>query len=429
MPENSHAIRIPVPGVDAIHRHNRAVSMIGPLRMPTRERLVQALIEIASIGPGPRVGLTWHGDGRAWVYDPEVLPELCDSLIEERIGDGPDAFRELMPHLTLTESEQPVARWIIVGDYLIQSSDHSIGDVGMLTGLPVALLEVAEGRPVPDWLAAASAGHPLRTALWQTFRSPKAVRELRRARREERARLAVRSDAETPAADASPTASPWTPSPAYSVGVLEGDALKDLRHWLRGPGGGASLNTALLTVMRRAFSHHEIVTADQVSMIYDSRRYLPAGVTTRGNFITGLPVDASDDLGGIDGQVKRAAESGRPLAALAVGAARARLTAEPGGLPDRADAHPVARITMSDGGVSRALAAAPWTAPERDRLAVFTVGPTPPDEVGVLAAIVGASVQVVVSYNDNVFDVDRVESAVAQAVREPVTLLAEPAHA
>lgn len=403
---NALTSRHRIPGVDLVNRHNRATSMLGPLAVPTRAAFVAAIVRIVREHPSSRLGLVfdgdrhWHSVGTGW-----ELEDHIDAIVTELDADGPEVFPELMRSLAIEREALPPALFVLTRRHVIQSYDHSLGDGSLIVPGLVSILEVAAGGEVAEWWAHDNRG-ALTAALRSRFRSVASIRAL----------LRTRATAPGPApwaAERDDDVQAWWPSPTAVSVVYEQDEVRHLKQ--SHPGG--SIGTAIMFGFRDGLLHEGVSSHEVADVVHDVRRFLPAGRTVTGNFVTGIPVDiAGADAAVVEAAQRREVEGARPLAILALGAARRGLGSARDRLPTRAPRRPVAHLTFSHSGVLRPLRELPWASePDTAPDAVFSVGPMPPEQVSVITVNLGSRVHVTVSFNAEQFDPETVRRALDRA--------------
>jgi hypothetical protein len=403
---------------DKMAGQSTIVGVVGPIRMPPRDALVAALLKIAELGPGARAGLRFDRPGSGWVYDPATLAAWCDSLItvvDSLVGD--DAVTAAVRYGGSIDDSRPL-RFLIAGDYLIQLYEHSLGDSTLLLGLLGTVVSVAGGDPLPGWLSVPSAAHPITAALWHTFgRHPRQVSAL----------LAARSEDAPPPRAAAPRQRAWTPSPAIAYVAIPALSMRTIRDWCRRAGNGPTTTAVMLVLLRRALRQEGLPAAATCTVVYDVRRYLPDGLSTVQNLITGIPLSVADpdDPWQVAAGIRGTVESGRPLAALAAGAAKRMVRPAARAAPTSVSTEPSAELVLSNMGVSRVLQRLPWIDPGGDRHAVFGVQPVGPAQFSVLMLLIDGVAHLTASFHDNVLDPAAVDRALRLVAARPESLLGE----
>jgi hypothetical protein len=415
---------------DRMGRGGFIASAFGPLVMPSRRAIVDALIRMAEAGPAARVGLSFHPRGAGWSWDPARLAETCEASVTivppiEPAAVG-DALCGYTRHLDTTRPLQ----YLIAGDYLIQLFDHSIGDSAILLGLPAAILGVAAGGELPEWITAPEDRRPLRLAIEHTFaRHPGRIPAMLAARREPgtEARIGTARPARPrrPGTLARAT-EPWQPQLEFAYAMGSRESAREIRAWSREHHSGASFTAMMMVLLRRSLETHGIPVAPTSTLVYDLRRYLPPGATTLGNFITGIPllVEDPDDPEQLEHRIRQTVNTARPLAALAAGTFKYRAGLVRPWVRGPSAGDPVAQLVLSNVGVSRTLQMMPWDRAAGTPLqAVFGVRSVGAEQVSVLMSLLDADLHVTATFHGNVFEPEVVRDALRQFAEHPETLL------
>ncbi len=390
----------------------------GPLDLPGRSELGDALVRIAANGPATRVGLVLADEGH-WR---EVGVRIAD-----RVGEifrvAPTSVRDPRDWLREHWIDDLPVQFAISGDRLAMMMDHRLSDAGLSAVLPLALIEVARGRPVPSAFANLTE-RPLVGALSATFgarpgRWLAAADDFRRYR--------------AGGAGAAVTSGPRlsVPSTLQLTTVMEPAQLSRLRAHCR---GRVSLGPALALVAAAGMRAAGLTVSDRAELVIDLRRYLPAGQHTLANFIAGLEIPVAGTGAGIAAvqeRMNRALAVGRPLATAALGTGRAVLASRLPSRPIRRPAPagpaplPPARVSMSSLGRLRAFEKLPWTAPPGRRWAVAHTEPGAPGTLGFIAIVMDGRLNLHLTWRGEEFDRSTVAAGAALMAADPVALLEE----
>ncbi|MCI4658139.1 hypothetical protein [Cryobacterium zhongshanensis] len=429
-------LRLPMAIGDRMGRGGMIACAFGPLDLPDRTAIVDALVRISTASPESRAGLAFAATGSGWIHDPAGLAAHCAGAVSVVDPLDPDDLAgDLCRRALDIDADRPL-HYQLAGDYLLQFFDHSVGDSVLLLSLPAAILGVAAGGPLPEWLGERTARHPLADAVRHTFlRHPGQFLAAVNARQDPRAELDARAEAvglPDPVRPRPRETRPWRPEPAFSAVTITKDSAKLIRSWSRKHAGGASFTAVLTMMLRRALERSGVPVAPASTLVYDLRRYLPPGSTVFGNFITGIPLRVAnpDDPEQLDARIQETVASARPLAALLAGAAKHRLRPAPVPVPDRVPVDPVATLVLSNAGVSRSLQQLPWTRTEgTPHHAIFGVRTVGAEQLSVLLTILDGDVHITATFHGNVFDPAAVAGALRLMAAEPETLLLDPADA
>ncbi|KQO82619.1 MULTISPECIES: hypothetical protein [unclassified Frigoribacterium] len=408
--------RLPMRAVDRLGSGIHILSVFGPVALPGREALVDAVWRILSVGPDARLGLR-AVDGREWEYAPESLREVAERMVVEApelaTRELSEALEGLVAHI---EPGLPM-RVVLAGDRLLLILDHGVVDARFTTRLPATLVAVAGGGEIPAWLTAEGISRPLWTAFVETFaKHPGRVVALLRARRVESPVAPRIAPVERPSIG-------WNGSTSVVVAAGSKASFKALHNWLRRRDEPVSFGAGVIVALRAALAAEGLRLSPDSEMVYDVRGYLPSGVDTTGNFVTGIPVTGGDDLTAVDRSIAQTTSSGRPLAALMAGAIKESVRPARRVLPASTPAHARARVVLSNLGLNRPLQSIPWIRDGRSIEAASAVHPIAPETVAAQLMVLDGVLHVAVSYNDTSFDREAVQRAVRAFVDDPVALL------
>ena len=394
---------------------------LGPLDLPSPGELRNAFVRIAAGGHPARLGLALADEG-SWQELGVRIGDRCDEVVRvvpESVRDPRDWLREhWVPDLPVQLG--------IAGDRLGLMMDHRLGDGVLASVLPLALIDLARGRP----LASAFNGlieRPLRAALASTLGArPGAwlalVDDYRRHR----------SAPTPPAAAASRHLA--VPSTCHLTVVIEPDQLARLRVWCR---GRIAIGPALALLAGAGMRAAGLPVRDTGELVVDLRRYLPRGANTLANFIAGMELPLAGPgsrPADVHARVGRSLLVGRPLVAAAIGSARGRLaSAGPNSLrpasPRRgrpspeARPAPDARISMSSLGRLRAFEKLPWSVPPAQRWMDAYTEPAASGTLGAIAIAMDGRLTLSLTWRGEEFDRATVAAGAALIAGDPVALL------
>ncbi|MGV9713274.1 hypothetical protein ACWDTI_21715 [Gordonia sp. NPDC003424] len=298
--------------VDRAAGESRVVVSLGPLATLDRDALADELVRLASISPRNRLGLWRNRASRAapWIYDPERLaPEVSDWATSFPGTDHLD-IRDKLTLVRRSTVTPDGLRVYVTGDYLITDLSHGVFGGGMVVRLWL-YLSVCLSRPTPAWTAAPD--HRPRLG-WMLLRHlaarPRAIGELAAAGRRRTSESAVSRSVGAPSSGAS--------LPATVSGYLDPNRLAALQAWRDEHAVGCSVAVLLMAVLTRAFDIVGITLSPAVHVVVDTSRYDPRLAGYLGNVAVGLnlPFTAPYDPRSLDQELRRAMDSGRPLAAM-----------------------------------------------------------------------------------------------------------------
>jgi hypothetical protein len=421
---------------DQLLRGDAVIGIVGPVTVPDRASFVRALHTLALCGPHTRIGLGFDLDGKNWRYDSASLAQWCDEIVVT----VPPVTAETVVDIAnrqawLLDAEHPL-RFALAGDYVIQVNDHALGDGVLFVDRLATVIRMANGaRELPVWATRVPARHPLRRATTSTFIRPRgAIRALLANRRSEQVDVAATTPALSTTAASATAASTttasattaWRPDVAVLVATVTPERMGEIKRWNAALDPALSISAALMVLVRRALEAAAIPLQPVTSVIYNLRRYLPAGANdVDGNFIAGLPVRVRDpdDVRAVAAGMRGQIDTGRPLAALTIGVARAALFGVPLTLWRRVSASPQMHLVYNNLGRAHPFEALPWLAQPRDRTCVIVTRPAEPEEVIALVAMIDGVLHMTVTFHGNVFETERVAEALHLLETDPVALL------
>lgn len=393
---------------------------LSPIEIPPADELRKALVAVAGQGPNHRLGLVL-ADDRHW----EVLGQQLAERAEEVIRSVPDAT--LNPRQWLEDNriaDLPV-QFAVAGNQFGVIADHRLLDGFLGLRLPSLLIDVANGEEIPTY--GTLTARPLTTALWNTFGlRPAAWRKLYRHLRDNRkpgGPPPVVTAATPPPRSVSGNGT--TPAVRHLKAVMGRAPLAELRRWARGRIG---FSAALLLVAAGGLRDVGLEIAPRGVMVVDLRRYLPEGVTTLGNFITGVPIPL---LGQgtrpetLDAWIEEALEVGRPLAATTLTVTKAavrslRRRRQPAVVELSQDP---AVVSISNDGLLRGIDKLPWLAEPADR-SIEVVGDAPEsNSLGIITYMAAGRLHLTLSFQANRYDPAEIARALELMANEPVRLL------
>lgn len=442
VPEAPRQLRMPP--LDRLAASWHVLSRLGPLELPTREALVAALRRVASVGPDARVGLLPGRPGH-WTWDAARLDAAVQRMVVvDETGElgRLDASAALSALADRVDRSLPV-QFVLSGQHLLAVYDHAVVDARFTAALPGALIDLAAGSAMPEWITAVGARRPLVSALVATFvRHPRRVLDLVASRGASRggalapaSRAEAQHDAHVDAARSAPPPSAGGPAP-HRVAVVRAEgtaeAYRALRRRLREVDPAPSFAAAVLVMLRRALLDEGVDLDPLSDVVYDVRQWLDGDDQVPGNFVTALPIGGGLDALAVERALRATVSSGRPLAALAIGAARETLrprrsapataSGGPGPSPARPGSVP-ARVSLSSVGVVRSIQRLPWVRDGRPAEAAYAVDPVGPGAVSVQLLVVDGVVQVTVALGAGAPSPEVVERAARRVLTEPVALL------
>lgn len=407
---------VPIAGIDRLLGGSIIHQTFSPLDLPSVEALRDAFVRLADHGPETRVGFE-RADADHWRYRGPAIADRVGEIVREVPEGEPGSAQEwLLDHLA---PDLPL-QFAVKGDELAAVFDHVLFDAPLAAALPAVLVSMAGGAPVPALFDGVT-DRPVSTALWHTFgRHPRRVIELVRDRQDAPVASGdvLREDDRVPLVD---------PGGLGRRLHRNCDAaeLAGVREW--GAAHGLGMSPTMLLLTSAAIHQAGIPVEPQGDLVVDLRRYLPEGVTTGGNFITGVSVPVWSDgfeprqLGE---RLDALLRSGRPLASVAIRLLRAKR--RPPAQPTAADTVPRpvrARISVSNPGRLRLYEQMPWTAPPAERRAVPGTEGIAPNAIGFISSSDAGRFRLAVSFRGDVFDPATVNAALDLIFTDPVAVL------
>lgn len=311
----------PVAWTDRVWGSATVVVSAGPLHLPPRADLVRALRRLAEYNDLTRVGWLLDPGGRSWVTATD-LDDFCEAAVQRIDPVRGEAVGDLLGRIMVRGRDGLPLSFVICADSLSLNVAHALADGFSMTRLFAALIETARTGAVPGWVEQQPVRRPLLKALRSYFgHDPQRVRAV--------ARLAL---ARGGAAARCVERAAWAPSVRCLYRGSSVSGLGELKKWRKQYASGVSTIPVTLAVARAACAELGLRVQPSPLVLFDARRYVPRGLgEVAGNFCAGLRLDVERpfDPRAIDTAMKRAGELGRPLTAMAAGAARTRGNAHP----------------------------------------------------------------------------------------------------
>ncbi len=412
------------PALDRLLIGSRVFLALHPIELPSVEALRDAFIKLAT-SVLQRLAFV-ESDAMHW----EILSAAgMQRRREEFVRTVPEEQRasaqEWLADNLITDLPVQVG---VSGSHLVIAYDHSLFDGRVVTVLPKLLIDTAQGEAV--MLPGQETSRPLARALARTLGlRPRAWFTLFRDIRDHRSQPASNESEPTTNDQERRISLVGSPSAIHHVhGSCDAKTMRAILQWARPRGlPGAD---SLLLLAAAGLEHCGIPTAPRGSLVVDLRRYLPPGVDTTGNFITGtlVPLRRPAEQGRTR-DIATTLDSGRPLAATAIKVARERLR------PRAAAELPVYRadvtvprpgravVSMSSFGISRELERLPWQAgPESHAIRVHTDA-VDIDAVGFIAVSLRHRTYMSATFRADVFDPRKVARAIELMFDDPIPLL------
>ncbi|GGQ40430.1 hypothetical protein [Couchioplanes azureus] len=384
-------------------------TVLGPLRAPARQALVEAIARTAARWPESRLGWSIDGAGRRWCRPPARLDDVADGMVTDLDTDPGLDYGRFLTGLVHDERQGWPLAFSVGHDHVAMRMSHAIGDGRALVVLLSRLLEsAATGRPAA--FPPRPAMPPFAAALGNFFgRSPRRVLAAARAIRHA-----------PPAAQVATR--PWSPRRVTLYHRIPGELATEVRRWRKTSASGATSAAVDLCLIMRALHLSGVPVSPEVRVLYDVRRYLPVSYPElHGNFSVGLLMTMSAAMPAerISDMIARAGAAGRPLTALGAGLAfGARALRSPVTAPVR----PRADLAFTYLGRPLPIERLPWRA---GSVPVWSgsVQPAAPQGLTFAVTETGRAVHLSASFHANVLDAGRIEQAMTLMAADPIAVL------
>jgi hypothetical protein len=398
---------------------------IGPLHGVTAEGLRAALVRLHEAHPTNRAVCRLDREAARWV----PLSRSDFAAFSRRLAVRVDGTGTAHP-------ADAVTRWLVdepVGDrplllavgggFVGAKISHAVGDGRIVNTLFPELMRAAAQNRAPRPPFPTPVRLPVvRAALHHFGRHPARLLSAARILRPPTPPAGTGTGTGTP---------PWRPDIAYGT-ARSGTALARARAWRDRHAPGVSAAAVLFAGASAALIHCGLTPKwPGMVVLFDARRYLPAGSTVDGNFAWGqylLPADLTDPRAVHDALAEEFA-SGRPLAMLALRSAHLALSRTRHEAPAlrRVPADPRPELTLTHIGRISEYVDLPWAAPPEEwrNMSVPTTGG--PEALTMSFSELGGALYMNVSFDRAVFDPAPVLRAIDLICEDPVGLIGAPA--
>jgi hypothetical protein len=389
-------------------------SIIGPFDVPSADAVREALLELAHRVPQHRVfsrlvGNRWSG---RWVpIEGRALERHCEQLVSSLPPGEDDTPRQWVDRMVKPFPYDGLLHISLGSRHFVLWFAHILGDNDFQWFMPTVLRR-AGGAPLPPIDLQTTNRLPLTRAMIEHFgKHPGRVAQVLRDPRPK-----------TPAgSELVRVAQPPTYGAETRPAPPQGAAA--VRAWRDENCPGVSMGNVYAAAVRAAFEAAGVEFGSPgFRVLVDARRYLPAGVAASGNFTIAIYLEPDDPCSpeAVEAVVRRDLNNGRPLAAMAVSAAKNAL-----GVAFAADGAPVSRLphlTVSNLGRQRLYEELPGLEAERAAYAMASP-PDGPSGITVFLAQIGACVTFNASFCTEVVDRSQVAAALELLAADPVSLL------
>ncbi|GII23960.1 hypothetical protein [Planosporangium mesophilum] len=399
---------------------------IGPLHGVTAEGLRAALVRLHEAHPTHQAVCRMDREAARWIpLSRSGFAAFSRSLAVRVDGTGTVHPADAVTRWLVDEplGDRPLLL-AVGGGYVGAKMSHALGDGRIVNTLfPELMRAAARGRaprlpfPTPVRLPV------VRAALHHFGRNPSRLLSAAKILRPPASPADADAGTEAPA--------PWRPDIAYGT-ARSATAPARARTWRDRHAPGVSAAAVLFAGASAALIHCGLTPKwPGLVVLFDARRYLPAGSTVDGNFAWGqylLPADLTDPRAVHESLAEEFA-SGRPLAMLALRTARLALSRtrhEPPALrPVAADPRP--ELTLTHIGRISEYVDLPWAGPPEEwrNMSVPTTGG--PEALTMSFSELGGALYMNVSFDRAVFDPAPVRRAIDLICEDPVGLINTPA--
>ncbi|AZG45704.1 hypothetical protein [Gordonia insulae] len=403
--------QVRVAALDLQHSRRRSALVVGPAEFPSRDVAAARLRALAAVGSETRIGLEPSSETTRWRF---CAGDIGDAVVEVPMPADPinlfDVVRS-MPDRQL--------RVVLAGDHLAIDFSHGLGDVSLLQTIVDVIVGGIDPADDELWRRYRGRRSPLGIAALRTFGSD--PRRLATLLRFHRHRPEWTSDR--------PATGAFTPQRPARVRAtkIPGTVAGSLRAARDRTAPGVGMFAVYTCALRRSLVTAGIPVNPMVTLPVDVRTYLPDDVATLASFSAGLAFDVGDDVSPAELQrsLTESIRMGRPVANLLVGTAKLRMATKKrratvdhdARLPD----HPVrANLLHSSVGRTPRTDHLRWLSPDH-RLVLGLADPVGHTGITVTSAMVDTSIWMTATFDDSVFDADRVACAlegVAAAARQ-----------
>ncbi|MET0898801.1 MAG: hypothetical protein ABWY45_12895 [Mycobacterium sp.] len=395
--------------------HGAVVSTIcGPFDMPSVEDLERAIVAVVQRFPHSR--LSWSVDPTTWRWEipADQHSGPASAVVVERSRSGHTSMGETLDEMVRDPAVAPLTVFRYEDHFGIRIS-HEYGDGRFYDQVLGALMSAATAGPMA-WDTRPGSRFPLATAVLRTFgKSPKRVL------------AAVADRPERPAPPITDYPRPRVPWAAarrtISVSIPD-ETRRQIIGWGKTSAPGASWFALLVSLLLRSAELSGLRVAEDVSVVMDLRRFLPAGAQDLdGNFVVGVPFNLNYQTppAEIGAKIRACVKAGRPVATQAASALSRR---HGGTAPTEVDPAQLPRATFTSIGVAPRVDALPFRGDAPSFMA-GSVEPDGPHGLTFLITETSDTCTVNVSFHDNVIDTTAVEEALRLARTEPLEILAK----
>ncbi|TQK31917.1 hypothetical protein [Arthrobacter sp. SLBN-53] len=397
----AQALRVPVATLDAVHSRRRSAIVVGPLTLPAPDLLAARLDAMTAAGPVARLCLDPSPASTRWEHvDPVCAPRL-HSIAPPSVPAHPT---ELLH--TVRSLDDRAVTVAAAGQWLAIDFSHGLGEIPLIHTLLDVLFGLTDPGDAATWHRYARTPHPLRSAAMKTFAPhPVRVAKLLAADRLRSVKAGIERRTD-PGPDPGSVCSPTT----RVLGLTAGQ-LGEMRARRDAALPGVSMVALFTYALHQAFGRAGVSVSDTVKIPFDVRRYLPSGKDTLGSFSAGLDftLDQAGGPAALQRAMTRATRTGRPVANLLVGTAKARRHKDRDAIGSPAVAPPPQLLHSNLGWAQRNGA---WPFTDRRRACMLVASdPATPRGLTVTSVGVAENLWFTVEFHRSAHDPDAVAEA------------------
>ncbi len=395
--------------IDAAYAGHAVAYLVGPLdQLDEPDKLRLRLRAIAQGGPPNRIGLLPDPTRRRWRFDP-----TCSSVA---VCEGPDLDCDdparTLERLTAAGPQVPdVSLRIHVADpWLFIVYDHGLGGWRLFAEVLASVGADEPGFADPPPLV--NCRYPgLRATIHGLRTEP---RQLVKALNEPVRRLRRGEGMMTPFAGKVSVAYARS-DPDFLTRVRE---IRD-RYW-----PGVSTSAIITSSFLRSLESHGITPEEELSVMVDLSRNLPAGVGTLSNFVgTALiSINSPYDPAEIAASIKDYTNGFRALVGYGMGYA-ARLASRPAFKTAWSSGSSRARLVVSDGSNMPAAQRISWSTSTKPHVFVTQLPIGLANQISLAINRVQSELHLTASYYDCVFDTAKLQASLDSIVAAPYLLV------
>ncbi|OMC29724.1 hypothetical protein A5740_17265 [Mycobacterium sp. GA-1841] len=398
---------------------SRIVAVVGPVADLQEDVIAAKLSEAVSCSATPRIALA-PSAGAQWDY--RVID--WSSAVHTRPDLSGADLGALLNAVRGWAGDHPPIEVAICGDYLLVDYSHGLGD----GRLGLALLSVLAGEP--NVAAAQSLAKSLTpNALGHALRRQFAARPAQAVKMLSTRKLNKAAVSDTDDAASTRRISRWRHHRRTVTGYLHPRECAELRARAKSRFPESTRASITIALLMAALHAEGIRVADQVAVLVDCRRYLPAKAQDGyGNFAVAVPIvmPPNPTPTEVAQRVRTVTESGWPVAVL--GLAELKAMIRRGGAPAPADpTDPVEvpdriRLSVSDLGKLTMFDQLNWVGGSPPQVSAY-IEPDGPDAVTVLVDELAGGQTLAASFCDQMVDPAVMQRALDRLCADPVAVL------